>query len=284
MSPARSAHAVAVLLVAVIVGAAAACSGQDERPSPSPTTPPTSAETATPADTPTPEPSPTATSAPAPTPTRFPPHYELPDLQTLPPEDWSVHGFGDDRQLRFTSSVVNLGTGPLIMLGALEADEGRVHATQRIRTTEDENEEREIGYFVYFGWHGHWHFEDFNLFELWTYDADGELDERLASNGKASWCITETALMDPLPDVYDEYAILGGCDAEMQALATGWIDTYESDLTGQSLDLRGIDDGRYAFVSTVNPDNLILELDPTNNTLTTYIEVQGQNVTVLDGP
>jgi hypothetical protein len=265
---------------------AAGCSGSEgssteDTPTtvpPSPTAEPTATATPTPAP-------PTITPAPpSPTPTLYPDHYELPDLQTLPPTDFHITGPESVRTLRFSSHVVNLGIGPLILIGSVEQAEGRVHAIQRIRTTTGEMEEREIGYFVWFGWHGHWHFEDFNLFELWTYDDDGEPVELLATNGKASWCITETGIHQPLPEVYDEYAILGGCDSEMQALATGWVDTYESDLHGQELDLTGIPDGRYAFVSTVNPDGRILELDDSKNQLIVYLEISGYNVRVLDGP
>ena len=258
-------------------------------PTPAATSTPDSVETA-PAETPTPppEPTPTADPTPEPTPTpHYPDHYELPDLQTLPPEDFRIEqGPEGNRELRFTSNIANLGMGPLMLLGGYEASDNLVHAIQRIRTNQngEDWEEREVGAFEYFGWHDHWHFVDFNKFELWTYDEDGEPAELVVDGGKHSWCITETDIYRPTPEVHDPYAIMGGCDAEMQALATGWVDTYEWHLQGQELDLSGVEDGRYAFVSTVNPDGLILEIDDTNNSLVVYIEIEGWNVSVLDGP
>lgn len=187
-------------------------------------------------------------------------------------------------EIRFSTSIVNLGLGPLVLVGTHDPERDEARAVQRIRTTEGEAAENEIGYFVYEWSHEHWHFERFSLTELWTHEPNGDLADLVTSTGKNSWCVTETELYSPLPEVYDPVAILAGCDPEMQAIATGWIDTYDWDLPGQQLDLEGVPDGYYAIRSTVNPDALILEVDVTNNSTTTYIEIRGGTLTELDGP
>jgi hypothetical protein len=252
-------------------------------PSPTATQPPIAAATMAP-PTATATAVPTATATPVPSPTPFPDGWRLPDLYTMPPEDFRIERnvVTGQPELRFTSSVANLGTGPLVLIGAYDAAEDKTRAIQRIFVAGGEVVEHYVGHFVFHPTHDHWHFENFNLFELWSFGAAGELEELLSSSGKHSWCITETAIYQPLPEIYDPYSLLGGCDPEMQAIATGWVDTYEWNLPGQELSLAGIADGQYAFVSTVNPDALVIELDYENNARTTYIEIREGTVTVLE--
>lgn len=269
----------------------AGCTTSAESPTPSATAnTPEATPVATPAgQTPaptdaSPTPAPAATTEPMPTP--FPQTWEPPDLQTMPLTDLFIqrNSITGIPEIRFTTSIVNLGLGPLVLVGTHDAERDQARAVQRIRTTNGEDAESEIGYFVYEWSHEHWHFERFSLTELWTHEPNGDLAELVTSTGKNSWCVTETELYSPLPEIYDPLAILAGCDPEMQAIATGWIDTYDWDLPGQQLDLDGVPDGFYAIRSTVNPDALIIEVDLTNNSTVTYIEIRDGTLIELDGP
>lgn len=279
-----AATACALLLHLVAVG----CSSSTATPDPTAFPPSTAPATDTPAtmSAPTGPPSATPASTTEPSPTPFPSEWELPDLQTLPLTDLFIrpNAITGIPEIRFTTSIVNLGLGPLLLIGTHDPERDQARAVQRIRTTSGDQPEFEIGYFVYEWSHEHWHFERFSLTELWTHEPNGDLAELVTSTGKNSWCVTETALHSPVPEVYDPVAILAGCDPEIQAIATGWIDTYDWDLPGQQLDLDGVPDGFYAIRSTVNPDALILEVDHTNNSTVTYIEIRDGILFELDGP
>jgi hypothetical protein len=232
------------------------------------------------ADAPRPEPSHTA----QPPSTPHVPKELLPDLQVLPTRELYVEGGGGARKLRFSTTVVNTGDGPLDIAGMFDGARGITTATQLIHHDDGSAEEHLAGEFMFHPGHEHWHFQDFTAFELWTYRDDGSLDEMKASTGKATFCAVDEVFEHPdLPNVPDGPAYLQ-CGQSVQGISVGWSDTYTADLIGQELDISGLPDGRYAVRTIVDPAERLRETHDDNNTGVVFVELNGGSVAMLDGP
>ena len=224
---------------------------------------------------------------PVATPGTADPDLLLPDLQALPPEELAVETDARDgtRKIRFSTTTINRGEGPLDMRGAFNPATGRTRATQRIVSrVADGVVERVAGEFVFHPGHDHWHFESFTEFELWTYRPGGELERQLATTGKMTFCVMDTSRIASPPPGAPTRGAYGGCGRDTQGISAGWGDTYRASTPGQELDIRGVPDGRYAIRSTADPENRLLETDDTNNSSIVYIQLTGNRIERLPGP
>ena len=209
-----------------------------------------------------------------------------PDLQTLPPEELYVarDSQTDARELRFSTTVINSGDGPLELVGTYDPATDLTRATQLIQSaTSDGSDERFVGSFVFHPGHTHWHFENFTEFELWTYSPAGELEELVTTSGKMTFCLMDDEPLDPAPPNAPTRAAFGGCNSRVQGISVGWSDTYPANLIGQELDSAAVPDGRYALRATVDPDNRLLETDDTNNATVAFVQLTGMRVQLLSG-
>jgi hypothetical protein len=212
------------------------------------------------------------------------PRELLPDLQITPPRELYIEEGTDVRKLRFSTTVVNTGDGPLDIAGSFDADTGITTATQRIHLDDGAMTEQVAGAFMFHPGHEHWHFEDFTMLELWTYDGDGDLDEMKATTGKATFCAVDEVLEDDsLPHVPEGPSFLE-CGQGVQGISVGWSDTYTADLIGQELDITGVPDGRYAVRTVADPAERLRETDDDNNDLVVYVELRGDTIELLDAP
>jgi hypothetical protein len=222
-----------------------------------------------------PAPQPAAGGAPPPEPQPL-----LPDLRTLEPEELYVEFDPSSgvRKIRFSTTLLNAGEGPLELIGIPDPADGTIVARQRIVQADWTFVEREAGRFRYDGPHGHWHFEDLTVFELWSVGQGGRLDTVLATTGKATFCA-----VDEVPYLaHAGQSAYFGCDAGVQGLSAGWTDTYEAALPGQELDIGGLADGIYVIRTTVDPDNRLLETDDSNNDTLLVIELRDNVVRAID--
>jgi L-ascorbate metabolism protein UlaG (beta-lactamase superfamily) len=206
----------------------------------------------------------------------------LPDLQTLPPTDLRLVRYNQSRLLRLTNSVVNAGAGPLELWGARQS-EGTVHqVSQRVYDTQGGYAEQTVGEFVYHPQHSHWHLEGFSLYELWSVNPDGTLDQVAATSGKVSFCLRDIRRSREAQIAAS--AAYTSCSARRQGISVGWIDTYLYYLPGQTIDISGLPDGLYALMSTADPYNLILESDEGDNFALVYLSLNANQVQVLEQP
>jgi hypothetical protein len=208
----------------------------------------------------------------------------LPDLQTLPPTDMRLvhNNYSDTTLLRLSNSVVNAGEGPLEMWGTLLPGNGTHQVIQRMYDTEGGYAEQVVGQFVFHPEHSHWHLDGFSLYELWSVDPDGMLDQVLATSGKVSFCLRD--IRRSRQPVVAASAAFTSCGARRQGISAGWIDTYQYYLPGQTIDVTGLPDGRYALMSTADPFNLLRESEEGNNFALVYLNLEGGRVQVLDEP
>jgi L-ascorbate metabolism protein UlaG (beta-lactamase superfamily) len=208
----------------------------------------------------------------------------LPDLQTLPPSDLRLvhNNYSQTTLLRLTNSVVNAGDGPLEMWGTLLLGLGAHQVVQRMVDTGGEYTEQAVGQFIFHPQHSHWHLDGFSLYELWSVNPDGTLDQVLATSGKVSFCLRDIRRSRAAPVVAN--ATFTSCGARKQGISAGWIDTYLYYLPGQTIDVTGLPDGRYALMSTADPYNLIRESEEGNNFALIYLSLEGGRVQVLEQP
>ncbi|MFQ5922416.1 MAG: lysyl oxidase family protein [Anaerolineales bacterium] len=206
----------------------------------------------------------------------------LPDLRTLAPSELRVtHSSSDGSTLlKLDNSIWNGGYGPLDLIGAPDLGSGSQYVVQRILRDDGEYDERSVGEFIFHTEHNHWHLDSFSVYELWSLQPDGTLDQVVATSGKVSFFLRDIR-RSPLAERVDR-AGFTSCSPARQGLSVGWTDIYEYYLAGQSIDISGLKDGTYALMSTADPYNLIRESDETNNGVVIRLEIQGTKVTVID--
>ena len=212
----------------------------------------------------------------------------LPDLTVKPLSDARiVNGPNGNRTLRFPGTFANIGDGPLELVGQPDEKNGATRATQIVYGKDNEKTERFVGNFVFHETHDHWHFEDFVEFELYNLKNSQELDQKLLSTGKMTFCLHDYA---PLPEDFPgkpDRIVYPWCNpksAGTQGISVGWADTYLSDVPGQELDITDLPDGIYAFRSVVDPKNLIAEKNEDNNFSLSFIEISRQGVQIISEP
>lgn len=225
----------------------------------------------------------------APTPTPPPPDEPtaaedpllLPDLMTNPPAGLAIRRYGNGRVLRFTNAVWNDGQGPLELFGEPDPASGTIRVVQRAYTASGVVAEWPVGVFTFHPNHLHWHLDGFVVYELWSVDSGGDLDQLVTSSGKLSYCLIDSDVVDrdnPLRPSGRQYS---GCGRARQGLSVGWGDTYLSYLDGQSLPLDDVPDGRYALVSAANANKALKEARISNNIGMVYVDISGYQLTVI---
>jgi hypothetical protein len=205
------------------------------------------------------------------------PHLLLPDLDQRPPLAVSVRWGGppSDRHpvLAFTSSVENIGFGPLLVVGR--------RASTRVTTMRAEQliELRGGGFrrvlrvgrmrYNVSPSHSHWHLRPFERYELRTLDGTQVLHDH-----KSGFCLTSDH-RSPLPTLGPAapHPITGsncakdkrGARRLFEGIAVGWGDIYIPAKEGQYVDLSKVAPGDYDLVHHVNVGRLLRETDYANN-------------------
>jgi hypothetical protein len=109
--------------------------------------------------------------------------------------------------------------------------------------------------------HGHYHFLGFASYRLLN-----GIGEEVAAGRKVSFCLEDVQRWDSASNPFGLYT----CDN--QGIQAGWSDIYDSGLPGQWIDVTGLPAGTYTLEIAINPEQVLVEADYTNNA--TSIEVQ----------
>jgi hypothetical protein len=256
--------------VACFGAVVAACGGEDDAVSP------TTSVTQPPRATHAPTPDPGGGGAPGPRPL-------LPDLQVSEPRELYIQ-YGEDgiREIRFSTTIANLGDGPLHMVGAFDEGTGAVSTIQLVALADGTTREIDVGRFVFDDGHDHWHLEDFIVFELLELRPDGTPGRVLETTGKMTFCLADSYPVAESPPNAAPNAGVTSCDQEIQGISVGWADIYVSELPGQELDIPELPDGRYGIRSTVDPVGLLLETDDNNNSTVNLVEISGDAISYVE--
>ncbi|NJN49227.1 MAG: hypothetical protein HC805_04890, partial [Alkalinema sp. RL_2_19] len=169
--------------------------------------------------------------------------------------------------LRLSTAVANIGPGPLELWGT--ATFGTYQPVfQRIYNQDATFRDQLAGEFVNYTSHGHFHFENFAVYNLRTIEPDGTPGAIVASGGKTSFCLLN--VQHPFPQLTAAAPIAdgrGGLDCGfIQGIDVGYADVYARDLPNQWIDVSSVPNGDYWLEITTDPDNRIQESNETNNT------------------
>lgn len=184
-----------------------------------------------------------------------------PTAGLFPAETWFVSEEDDRRLLRFATVAANLGDGPLDIIAGPD-DGDRSPTWQRVWTDTLTFEDHLSGEFIFHPTHDHVHFDAFERYRL--LNADGEV---VASSEKVSFCLRDSVrIADQIPDptgpmLSDD----GSCEGQQQVINAGFGDHYHALLDDQWIDITGVPAGNYVVEIAVDPFNLIIESDETNN-------------------
>lgn len=210
------------------------------------------------------------------------PDLLLPDLQTLPPSNLIIrtNPSSGQKTLRFTNSIINLGPGPLELLGVSNPETRTTSVTQQIYSLDGTTVQRSVSEFIFHQGHDHWHFENFARYELWSLSSDWRPHTLVSLSDKVSFCLRDIE-RSHLPEG-NARARFTRCGREMQGISPGWIDTYRYYYDGQYLDITTVPDGYYILRSVADPDNQLLDVDDSNNDAALYIEISGTHVHIIE--
>lgn len=171
--------------------------------------------------------------------------------------DWVVEG----DLLRFTTAFANNGAGHLELRGGEVLPSGNQKVFQRIFYSDGTFQDRLAGEFTYHSGHGHIHFDGYAVYALRKYLPGGGIGDLVATGGKISFCLIDIT----------KYRTNAGASrynscGQIQGVTAGWSDVYTRSLPDQWINISLVPDGQYWLEVTIDPDNLLLESDKTNNT------------------
>jgi hypothetical protein len=200
----------------------------------------------------------------------------LPDLDQAPPQGLSVVARGGRLLLVFGSAVDNIGPGELVVVGRRA---GRVMRTWQIVGGRRYPLRVRLRY-VRSETHEHWHFPGFERYELRR--LDGTLVGR---DRKTGFCLRdayETRALNRKP-VWAGECRRGHAEAQSvrEGISVGFGDDYVPQKEGQSIDVTGLEPGRYVLVHRANPDRVLRERSYANNAASALIALNGQAVVLL---
>jgi len=219
----------------------------------------------------------TATAAtPAP-----PAQDRLPDLGMARLSDLSIDASGGGRLLRYSTTIVNVGSGKFELHGQrASTSDSTMSVVQRIFN--DAGGWRDVStpaVMVYAGdGHNHWHVHDLELSELFRL-SDGTF---LARSNKRGFCFWDNVRYRlslpgaPQSPVYGESGCGGtGSLTTAVGLSIGWGDIYPASLPDQFIDITGLADGSYRLVVTADPSGWFAETNENNNVTWVDLELSG---------
>lgn len=222
-------------------------------------------------------------------PEKYPAPLLLPDLQTLPPSDLRLEEDAGKKFVRFANTIWNRGPGLLELRGAYNREAGTISVTQNIYREGGELQERQAGEFEFHAVHGHWHWEAFSLYQVWSVKPDGGLEQPVTASDKVGYCLRDIAphnvfLASEIVNQEQNQSTRPGytsCYWARQGLSVGWQDTYRAHVSGQRVDITHLPDGVYALKSTVDPEDIIREGENSNNSAVVYFSIGGDQIDVL---
>ena len=206
------------------------------------------------------------------------PAERLPDLDERTPSALSVTRVrqrGATRfRLGFRSAMVNVGAGPLFIVGRRPSRDGPMTAEQVVALADGTTViHPSVGKLRYerLDDHRHWHLLGFARYEL------RRPDGRLARPSlKRGFCLADSfrvrGVQNPPQPVLDVGYLDTDCGAKRprarrveEGISVGWGDDYDPHLEGQQIDVTGLRPGFYDLVNRSNPQRLLRETSYRNN-------------------
>ncbi len=197
-----------------------------------------------------------------------------PNLRIAPPHELYVDHAGGHTRLHATSDVRSRGRGPMELHGTRN---GR--RTMRVRqriyraggghiTVPTQATLRFTSVGAYFGG-SYWKVHQLARFELWSVDSHHRLLHRVRVGPKLNYCLRDLERTRP-GKRSPEHWHYPGCNQDPYihhdtlGTSVGWSDIYPADYDKQWIRVDGLH-GCFAFVMTVDPQNLLYESNENDN-------------------
>jgi hypothetical protein len=206
----------------------------------------------------------------------------LPDLVQSPPRALEVYQEGDTWRLAFLSAVENDGRGPMLLVGT-RPDQGAPSMTveQLVRRSDGTASTSPVDGEIRFAQsetHRHWHFLDFERYDVLTGDGDA-----VGGDQKTGFCLGDrynASRSEELPGEPEQPVWTQECGRGQperlvirEGISPGYGDDYVPRLEGQWIDITGLPAGRYVLRHRVNVDRALRESDYGNNSAETPFEL-----------
>ncbi len=211
----------------------------------------------------------------------------LPDLDQVTPADLVItriqSGGRPVHVLGFSSSVENVGDGPLIIDAHRSGPDTATMVADQLIERDGAPKEVVAGVgkvrYVVSPDHRHWHLLGFDRYEL------RRAGQRAVAvrDRKTGFCLGDRYAITGArpPDVPERPIYTGRCGLEhpellgiQEGISVGYGDNYQANLEGQYLPLRGLRAGRYVLSHTANADRRLRELDYSNNSASLLIQLR----------
>ena len=190
----------------------------------------------------------------------------LPNLLAAKPSQFRIVTVDGRRLLRFTSTLINLGAGPMELFGRRPNTSSAWSVRQVIQN--DAGGKRLVdtdATLRYAGdGHNHWHVEQMMVYHLWS-------SRVTRSDRKVGFCFFDTTLWDgSLPrspgSAFYRESWCGGPKAltSRTGISVGWADTYRYSLPYQWIDITGLPGGTYTVRAMTDPHDWFLESNETD--------------------
>ena len=213
----------------------------------------------------------------------------LPDLGMAALRDFSIHSSRGARLLRFTTEIVNVGSGPFALSGRRSSTAFGVMSVRQLLTNDDGSTSTfgTQAVMEYSGdGHDHWHVRDL---ERYTLQRVGST-RAVGRGAKAGFCFWDSDRYrafrnSPSSPVYVSCGSQASTTVDM-GLSVGWGDIYPWYLPFQWIDITGLPSGDYVVRAVADPNAYFTESTKANNATWTRIRISSTNqVTVLEqGP
>ena len=206
----------------------------------------------------------------------------LPDLVQSPPRALEVYEADGVWHLAFLSAVENDGRGPMLLVGT-RPDQSSPAMTVEQLVRRSDGSASTLGVdgeirFVRSETHRHWHFLDFERYDILT--ADGKTVGR---DEKTGFCLGDRYNAsrsvqlpgEPQQPVWTQECGRGQPERLIvrEGISPGYGDDYVPRLEGQWIDITGLPAGSYVLRHRVNVGRVLRESDYGNNAAETPFEL-----------
>jgi Lysyl oxidase len=205
-------------------------------------------------------------------------HALLPDIAPAPPLDVHMKRAKGRWMISFSSILVNIGKGDLILRASRK--DGVWHVEQDMPYSEGGAKTVTVPAKLVWGGdgHHHWHIARVATNRLVPFQSDGTVKRTGGYiDSKTGFCFYDLSRQldsSPAKAVYPR----GYCGKSIKdnevgmGLSHGWADVYNYGLPGQSVDVTNVPDGKYRLWATADETHWFRETKRGNNT--TWVDVK----------
>jgi len=206
----------------------------------------------------------------------------LPDLMPAPPIDVQMTNQAGRWHISFSSILVNVGDGDFVLRAKRDGGDWRVEQLIPYSTSGSAVMPTRTSLVWGGDGHNHWHVKRVAINRLVRLDRKGRVDIRSARiDSKIGFCFYDhTRILKSGPEkaVYPHETCGKEDDTVIgMGLSSGWNDTYQFVLPGQSIDVSGLSDGKYRLLAEADESAWFREVTRDNNVTWVDFELTTKN-------